>query len=51
MVLRLEYEVPPGQGFVVGDLKIGGRRIEFGGQLAEQITVVIHGTAGKVGRG
>ncbi len=51
MVLRLEYEVPPGQGFVVGDLKIGGRRIEFGGQLAEQIAVVIHGTAGKVGRG
>ncbi len=50
MVLRLEYEVPPGRGFVVGDLKLGGRRIEYGGQLAEQITVVIHGTAGTIGR-
>ena len=50
MVLRLEYEVPPGQGFVVGDMKLGGRLIEYGGQLAEQITVVIHGTAGTIGR-
>jgi hypothetical protein len=48
MVMRLEYEVPAGLGFVVGDLKIGGRRIEFGGQLAEQITVSIAGTAGTI---
>ena len=51
MVMRLEYEVPRGQGFVVGDLKIGGRRIEFGGQLADQITVSLAGTAGTLSRG
>jgi hypothetical protein len=39
MVLRLQYEVPASLGFVVGDLKIGGRSIEYGGQLAEHITV------------
>ena len=51
MVLRLEYEVPENMRFVVGDLTIGGRPIEYGGQLAEEITVAIHGTAGTVGRG
>lgn len=51
MAMRVEYEVPPGLGFVVGDLRIGGRRITYGGQLAEQITVSITGTAGTVGRG
>jgi len=46
MVLRLEYEVPASLGFVVGDLKIGGRRIEYGGQLAEHITVSLASTVG-----
>jgi hypothetical protein len=46
MPLRLEYEVPAALGFVVGDMKIGGRPIEFGGQLAEHITVSIAGIAG-----
>lgn len=46
MVMRLEYEVPANLGFVVGDMKIGGRPIEFGGQLAEHITVALGGTAG-----
>jgi hypothetical protein len=46
MVLRLEYEVPASLGFVVGDLKIGGRRIEYGGQLAEHITVSLASTIG-----
>ena len=48
MVLRLEYEVPASLGFVVGDLKIGGRRIEYGGQLAEHITVMLAGTTGTI---
>jgi len=51
MVLRLEYSVPPAQGFVVGDLKLGGREIQYGGQLAEQITVVLNGIAGTITRG
>jgi hypothetical protein len=46
MVLRLEYEVPAGAGFVVGDIRIGGHPIEFGGQVAEHITVSTMGTAG-----
>jgi hypothetical protein len=46
MVLRLECEVPASLGFVVGDLKIGGRRIEYGGQLAEHITVSFASTIG-----
>lgn len=48
MVLRLEYEVPASLGFVVGDLKIGGRRIEYGGQLAEQITIMLASTMGSI---
>jgi hypothetical protein len=38
-VLRLEYEVPQEEGFVVGDIRIGGRPITSGGQLAEHISV------------
>lgn len=45
-ILRLEYEVPPGAGFVVGDIEIGGRPIEWGGQIAEHVTVTIVGVAG-----
>ncbi len=48
MVLRLEYDVPHDEGLVVGDLELGGRPIEYGSQLAEEIAVVIHGTAGTV---
>jgi hypothetical protein len=46
MVLRLEYEVPAGLGFVVGDIRIGGHLIGYGGQVAEHITVSTSGTAG-----
>lgn len=45
-ILRLEYAVPAGAGFVVGDIRIGGRRIEWGGQIAEHITCMIGGIAG-----
>jgi hypothetical protein len=44
--LRLEYEVPPSEDFVVGDIRIGGRPIEFGGQIAEHVTVTVGGLAG-----
>jgi hypothetical protein len=37
-VLRLEYEVPYEEGFVVGDILIGGRSVLHGGQLAEHMT-------------
>lgn len=45
--LRLEYEVPSSEGFVVGDIRIGGRPVEYGGQLAEHITVMAGGLVGK----
>jgi hypothetical protein len=44
--LRVEYEVPASEGFVVGDIRIGGRPVEFGGQIAEHLTVTIVGIAG-----
>jgi hypothetical protein len=50
-ILRLEYQVPPGAGFVVGDIHIGGRRIEWGGQIAEHVTCTVGGVAGTRGRG
>ena len=46
MALRVEYQVPRGEGFVVGDIRIGGRPIEWGGQIAEHVTVTIAGVAG-----
>jgi hypothetical protein len=45
--LRVEYEVPPSEGFVVSDIRIGGRPIRYGGQLAEHITVMAGGVAGR----
>jgi hypothetical protein len=44
--LRLVYEVPASEGFVVGDIRIGGRPIEFGGQIAEHLSVMLPAIAG-----
>lgn len=43
--VRAVFEVPPAKGYVVGDIKIGGAAIEFGGQLAEKISVKLTGIA------
>jgi hypothetical protein len=45
-VLRLRYEVPAAEGFAVGDIRIGGRRITTGGQIAEHIVMSAHCVAG-----
>lgn len=50
MILRAVYEVPAADGFTVGDMTIGGRKIEFGGQLAERITVKLTGLACRKGQ-
>jgi hypothetical protein len=42
MGLHLIYEVPAGEGFVVGDIKVGTRTIQYGGELAEQINVGLY---------
>jgi hypothetical protein len=39
--LRARFEVPPKLGYAVGDIEIGGRKIEFGGQVAERVQVWI----------
>jgi hypothetical protein len=44
--LRVVYEVPESEGFAVGDLLVGGRRVEFGGQLAEHVTVAAAAVVG-----
>jgi hypothetical protein len=41
--LRVVYEVPAAAGYRVGDIRIGGRQIDFGGQLAEHVTMSAHG--------
>ena len=45
--LRVVYEVPASEGFAVGDLRIGGRPVDHGGQLAEHVTVAAGGVVGR----
>jgi hypothetical protein len=49
MIERLMVEVPPESDLTVGDLKIGGVPIEYGGQVAECITVKLVGAAAQIG--
>jgi hypothetical protein len=49
-ILRAVYEVPAAEGFVVGDIAIGGEKIEFGGQIAEKITMKLTGLAFSKGK-
>jgi hypothetical protein len=49
MIERLVVEVPTSSGLTVGDLTIGGEPIEYGGQIAECITVKLIGGATKLG--
>jgi hypothetical protein len=37
--VRARFEVPPGHGYAVGDLELDGRRITFGGQVADRVRV------------
>jgi hypothetical protein len=48
--LRAVYEVPALKNFVVGDIKINGREIQFGAQLADFITVKLSGLATRCGK-
>lgn len=49
MTVRSVFEVPAGKGYVVGDIKIGGANIEYGGQLADKITMKLTGIACRQG--
>ena len=44
-MLRVVFEAPAGSGFVLGDVKVGARKIQFGGQITEKIRVRVRGIA------
>jgi hypothetical protein len=48
--VRAVYEVPPEQGFVVGDITIDGNPIEFGAQIADFISIKAIAVACRFGR-
>lgn len=48
--LRAVYEVPADKGFVVGDIKINGKAIEFGAQIADFIRIKLTGTVARLGQ-
>ncbi|MEF2549474.1 hypothetical protein VQ045_20285 [Aurantimonas sp. E1-2-R+4] len=48
--MRTRYEVPADRGFVVGDIKINGREIQFGAQITDFIRVKLVGIAHEFGK-
>jgi hypothetical protein len=48
--LRAVYEVPADKNFVVGDIKVNGRSIDFGAQIADFITIKLTGLATRFGQ-
>jgi hypothetical protein len=47
--VRAIFEVPSNLGFTIGDIKIGGQPIQYGGQVAEHINVKLTGIACRQG--
>src|SRR5439155_10203392 len=47
--LRAVFEVPSNKNFVVGDIKINGKAIEFGAQIVDFITIKLTGLATRLG--
>ncbi len=47
--VRAVFVVPPDRGFVVGDITIADRTIEFGGQIADHISMKLTGVATRFG--
>jgi hypothetical protein len=48
--LRAVYEVPAVKGFAVGDIEINGRKIQFGAQIADFITIKLNAVACRFGK-
>jgi hypothetical protein len=48
--MRTRFEVPADRGFVVGDIRINGREIEFGAMIADFIRVKLVGLAHEFGQ-
>lgn len=49
LIERAAFAVPPGEGYTVSDLTIGGVPISHGAQVAEHVVVNIVGRAGSLG--
>jgi hypothetical protein len=47
--LRASYRVPASEGFAVGDIEIGGVPIQYGGQVALFVTMMLTGVASRFG--
>ncbi len=45
--LRARFEVPANRGYVVGDIELAGRPIEFGGQIADRVQIWVKATVKK----
>lgn len=45
MIVRAVFEVPPAYGYTVGEIKIGGIPIQYGGQIAEHLVMKMTGIA------
>jgi hypothetical protein len=45
MVERAVLEVPEDEGFTVGDIRIGGVPIRYGGQVSEKLNIKLVGVA------
>jgi hypothetical protein len=48
--VRAVFEVPVAKGFVVGDIAINDRAIQYGGQIADFITMKLTGVATRIGQ-
>ncbi|HEY0071252.1 MAG TPA: phospholipase D-like domain-containing protein, partial [Chloroflexia bacterium] len=48
--VRAVFEVPAGRGYVVGDIKIAGKPIAFGAQIADFVTIKLEGLATRIGQ-
>lgn len=48
--VRAVFEVPPERGYTVSDIKINGRAIQFGAQIADFITMKLVGLATRIGQ-
>ncbi|MGH3638907.1 MAG: hypothetical protein ACRDUX_07740, partial [Mycobacterium sp.] len=47
--VRAVIEVPSDRGYVLGDVHIDGRQIQFGGQIADRIQMTIRALATRIG--
>lgn len=47
--VRAVFEVPPDRGYTVGDIKIAGRPIAYGAQVADFVTIKLEGLATRIG--